>query len=733
MNTLLNKMSEMKRIISFCWLLVPVFLWAQPRQMVSPQLQATIDAMQENEEIDLYLRGDIEVLQNFVKSNGGRVKATIKNIVSCRLPVSKINELNHVPQLEFIEFSNSKPHVLNDVMVFNNNINPIHLGVSPLPQAYFGDDVIIGIVDTGIELAHPDFQHPDGSTRVIALWDQTQDEEIAYRVPQPYGYGQEWNAEDINANITGHQDQPSQFGHGTTVAGVAASNGLATGSFAGVAPQADLIIVSSNLNRPNWSASVAEAIDFIFKKAEGFGKPAVVNLSLGDYYGSHDALDAPTIFVEELLDELPGRAVVAAIGNSGNIGNYHLSYDIPEVDTAFTWFKYNNSAQAVLFELWADTAHFNETSFAIGADLTVPNYEFRGYSVWRTAQNNLNEIIVDTIFYNGQKLGIVETWMGLRGEQYNVQIKVTEPFSNQYVWRLSTTGGGKFDCWSYEPFGTSKILEDNLPGWGQYLDMQFYKYPDNAKTIVDSWVCSEKVIAVGNYINRNSFTNYLGQTTSFNDIPGEISKNCSRGPTRDNRQKPDVAASGDHTLSAGKISVLNSWKNIEPNKVAQDGMHYINGGTSIASPVVAGVVALYFSRDNSATYQDVKNAITQNALADFQTGILPGNQFGYGKLNAFAALTEPFGPSTYIDQIYKSQTDIFPNPASNLVSLKWSETGIENITIFDLTGRAVMQKTIGKNREGVQFDVSNLPSGVYIVAFAKNDKTVSRQKLVVEK
>src|SRR5690606_26480683 len=98
-----------------------------------------------------------------------------------------------------------------------------------------------------------------------------------------------------------------------------------------------------------------DAIDFIFTKAAALGKPAVVNLSLGDYFGSHDGLDAPTLFTDQLLEESPGRAIVAAAGNSGNLGNYHLAYDIPEADTAFTWFKYNSSAQAVYFELWADT------------------------------------------------------------------------------------------------------------------------------------------------------------------------------------------------------------------------------------------------------------------------------------------------------------------------------------------------------------------------------------------
>jgi len=722
------------KLLGFTFLFLPIMLFSQPRQMLSIELRKTINEMPADAEMDLYLRGDVAHLSDFVRAENGRVKGSVDNILSCRLPVSKLELLNTLQGLDYVEFSSSKPHVLNDVMVFNNNISPVHLGATPLPQGYLGDDVILGIIDTGIELTHPDFQNADGTTRVVALWDQNQDEDIPFRVPEPYGYGQEWNAEDINAEITGHQDQAAYFGHGSNVAGVAAGNGNAIGQYSGAAPKADIIVVSSDLDRENWAASAAEAMDFVFAKAEALGKPAVINLSLGDYYGSHDGLDAATLFVNALLDEAPGRAVVAAVGNSGSLGNYHLSYDIPEVDTAFTWFKYNNTAQAVLFELWADTADFQETSFSIGADLTVPAYSFKGYAGWRNAQANLNTSIKDTLFDNGAMLGIVETWVGLRGGQYLIQVQVTEPFSNQYVWRLATTGGGRFDCWSRAPFGTSAIVETNLPNVGSYPAMVNYKLPDNQKTIVDGWVCSDKVIAVGNYVNRNSFVNFLGETTSFDVTPGEISVNCSRGPTRDMRQKPDIAASGDHTLTSGKIATLNSWVNIHPEKVAQGGMHYVNGGTSMASPVVAGVVGLYFSRDPNANYLDVKNAIIENALADLHTGSLPGNQFGYGKLDAFAALTIPFENSTSVRELHEKNIRVYPNPTTGIIRFHFENKNLRSVAVFDIAGRQILHKkpSLVSGNEYL-LDVSQLQSGVYVIGFENDNGIPAMAKLILEK
>lgn len=684
--------------------------------------------------VDLLVRGDVEGIQIAARASEGVIKHTMKGLVSLSLPASEIPVFAAHPSVEFVEYRNSKLHVLNDMMLLNNNVAPVHAGMAPLPQAYTGEDVIIGIIDTGIELGHPDFQDAQGNTRVLALWDQTVAEDDPFRIPQPYGYGQEWTAEDIDANVHNHDDPANYFGHGSTVAGVATGNAGASGELPGVAPDADIIVVASDLDRENWSGAMVDAVDYIFERADALGKPVVINISLGDYFGSHDALDGATLFIESLIDAQPGRSVVAAAGNSANFPPYHLAYDVPQTDTAFTWMRYHPNSLlgegAVFFELWADSVTFAQTRYSVGADLTTPEYEFMGYVSWRDAVMNTNTIITDTLMHNGNILGIVDTWAGRRGDQYLVQVAVTQPFSNQYRWRFATTGGGRFDVWSHGPFGTSVIEFSQLPDEEAYPPMQHYRYPDKESTIVDAWACSDMVITVGNYTNRNSFVNYTGGTTEYPDQPGAISINSSGGPTRDLRLKPDVAASGDQTLSAGRLATLNSYIINTPNRVSSDGWHYVNGGTSIASPVVAGVAALYLSRDPEADWLEIKNAIVENAVADPFTGALPNQRFGNGKIDAFATLTQPF--TTGVRTVEYNAISVYPNPTTNSLFLASGQDRLYSATIYDTAGRLVTSVGFSNSRgSDAEVDVSGLQPGIYLLVVQYRDGGTGQARFAV--
>jgi hypothetical protein len=614
---------------------------AQAPSKMGFQLRAYLATADPSGTVDLFLQGDPSELARVVLMEGGRVKEAVAGWVSASVPVDRVQELAKDPLVKGITFSLSKGRTMNDSMRVKAHVNEVHEGLAPLPAAYKGGGVLVGIIDTGVDLAHPDFQDSLGRTRILRYWDQNYPFDAAL-TPEPFGYGQAWDSTAINAGDCPATDPLNQYGHGTTVAGTAAGNGLATGHHAGVAPKADLIVVANDLGHPNWSASVVDAVSYIIVQAAAIGRPVAINLSLGDYYGSHDGLDPAALMIDSMLTAAPGRVLVCAAGNSGALAAYHLHTDVT-ADTSFTWFAYNaNSAfggGAVYFDLWADSADFANVQYSVGADRHVSGYAYRGRIPFHTIADAVGQTVVDTLWSSsGHDLGHVMTQAEQRGGQYHLEVYIPQPDStSQLYYRFITAGTGAFDAWSSDAFGTSKIVTA-IPDAATFPPIAQYVPPDLDMSIVDSWACSPQVITVGNYYNEQVYVDVAGNTQNLGGTEGAISANSSHGPTRTGVVKPDVAAPGDITMSAGPLAFITSLIATEPNKVDPDSLHMRNGGTSIASPVVAGTAALLLEKCPYATNAMVRDAINGSAFADSFTGSLPNTRFGHGKVNAFAAL-----------------------------------------------------------------------------------------------
>lgn len=595
----------------------------------------------QNNLINLIAKGDVEFIHHYVTSNKGVFKFSKSDICAFSLPAQSVEAfVNHssVYQTEFFE---ENPKVLSDPMLANNNVILAHQGASSLKVPYKGKDVIVGIVDSGIELAHPDFKKENGETRVKFLWDQNLSN-IPNRIPVDYGYGIEWNENDINLGLCTHNDQFNQFGHGTNVAGTAVGNGRAVGQYEGVASEADIIFVATNLNASFWSSTVADAINFIFKKADLLGKPAVINLSVGIYTGSHDGKDLAAQLIKQMLLEKNGRSVVCAAGNTGDL-KMHLGYSATS-DTTFTWFKNNpntfSGTSNTRMDMWLDSADLANFNFSIGADRIDSVFSKRGQLPFKNALSCLNNYQVDTLFsFSGNILARVITNVYYTNSGAMVQVFIPNPDSANYKFRLNITGSGRFDVWSNSYIGTNDMIYDNLPSVNQFPDIVNYRSPDNLSTLVSSWACLPEVITVGNYINQNVYVDYIGNTQNMGLIAGNIYSKSSLGPTRDNVLKPDITATGEVTFATSHFATVAAMIATQPNKVAPGGLHNRNGGTSTASPVVAGTVALLFELCSELSAGQIKDIITGSAKSDNFTINVPNNIWGYGKVDAFEALT----------------------------------------------------------------------------------------------
>jgi len=567
-----------------------------------------------------------------------------------------------------VYIESGRGYELNDSSLVTHSVPFIHLGQGGLPDSYTGKGVVIGYVDTGCDVTHGDFIDALGNSRVIRYWDQTAS--VNARTPVKYGYGQVYDSSDINAGVYPNY---AGSGHGTTVAGAGSGNGLANGRNKGVAPESDIIIVKSPLSGSNFSLTVAEAVDFVFCVADSLGIPAVVNLSLGSYLGSHDGLDPAGLYIDSLLNEKPGRIVVCAAGNSGNWGKYHVEgHNVNGVDTSFVWMIPNPSfaygEPGVYIDLWADTSEVSNMQIAFGAD--APGPVFRGSTDFHQCGSLYNIDIIDTIWGSTSFIGELIFNERVIGPNYNLRALVFTD-SLTYKIRFMTKGDVKYDAWSHVNLGLSNF-ETSIPSTITHPEFEGYFMPDSLQTIVTSWACSEKVITVANMQNRQNYVDFDGNVYPVDGglIPsGKLSANSSKGPNRRGALKPDITAAGDMTLSA---RVMN--EAYAPTQLDEGGLHVRNGGTSMASPVVAGIAALYLEKCPNSTWEDFKNDLYNGAYSDsFITGGLPNYAFGMGKVNALETLLGSNFESTLLgDTLLCSQEGILtiePEP----FGLEWSE------------------------------------------------------------
>ncbi len=688
------------------------------------------------QEIALFLRGDVAQIKQVIAQLGGTYKYAAGDISAVRIPISKVQELAASNAVTWLEDNNLKLQPMNDVAIVTNKVNLVHQGVG-LPQGYDGKNVVVGIIDEGIYAAHHDFRDPmTNHTRVKWLWDQTIVVNDTSIVPQPYNYGMELDSTQIDTS-TLHHDGPS--GHGTHVAGIACGNGSTVNNYKGMAPNSDIIIVKMNLNVPDneFLSSLVDAVKYVFDKADEMGEPAVVNISLGTYFGSHDGRDIQAQAIANLINQTStyGHMVVASAGNAGT-APIHLGYDVTS-DTSFTWFQYTGSP--IYLEMWGDSADFPNVQFSIGCDRVRPDFKLIGNLPFTNVTPYLNQDIYENVYAGTNRVGRVEHAAQFLNGAYQVQFAILPDSvqnvngndTSKYYWRLMTKGNGHFNCWSFN------MVPSGLPDSTVFPSITHYKTPDVDQTIVSSFQCNDNVITVGSYDNRNSYANAnFTQTIDTTVHPGRLSVFSSHGPTRDGRTKPDITAPGGWVLSTGPNYVINGLLASEPQKVAAGGQHFRSSGTSMSGPMVAGMCALYLQRYPNATWLDVKNDLLSCAGTDNFTGNnLPDYLWGHGKADAYNLLHGCL-ISVEENEIYNSSLDCYPNPFSGHTTISFSippsVTDVNaEIIISDVLGKVVKRISINKNQNFTELNQGDMKTGLYFCSMIVNGKQLKTIKLAV--
>ncbi len=216
-----------------------------------------------------------------------------------------------------------------------------------------GRGVLIGVVDSGLDLSHPEFSDDHGNSRVVSFWDMTAEG----TPPDGFLHGTIYSGEEIAAGVVASADEN---GHGTAVAAIAAGRN-------GAAPGASIAAVKLASAR---TTDIMRAVKFLLDQAETRGMPCVVNLSYGTNAGSHQG---QTLF-EAYIDQSAQRGrsvVVCAAGNEGS-GAHHFRGRLVENETLDVEFNVSTRREEIYLSLWKNFA--DEAVF----DLVLPNGQSTG-------------------------------------------------------------------------------------------------------------------------------------------------------------------------------------------------------------------------------------------------------------------------------------------------------------------------------------------------------------------
>lgn len=565
------------------------------------------------------------------------IKSITKNWIYIQATPNDIQQLFNEKKIEhfYFEFQNGQP--LSDTARIVQHVKEVQEGYGDLLRGYTGENVLIGFVDTGLDWTHPDFQDENGVPRVIAYWKQGPGTDAT--APQPFGYGKSCDSLSIVNGTCPLTEPTSGYGHGTSVTGAATGNGRANGKEIGMATKAKIVAIQTDFSLQNWTLTVADACDYVFRIADSLGIPAVMNLSVGSYYGSHDGNDPASELMEQLVDSKKGRIIVGAMGNSGDKGNYHLKGKIYQ-DTNFVWFKNNPTnqilANSIYFDWWSDTVSSQQLKIAFAANDPI-TFEQTPYTTFIKLQNMASSQIDTLRKSNGEALAVVEIYKTLVGDSYEVEALIRSYDSLHYYYQLAVTGVGEFDLWSGKWADLNEMVMD-VPSEAEFPAIRNYIFPDSLSTIVSSWACSEKMVTVGNLRNRLTHINNNGVEHPYDPLPpiGYIANSSSRGPSRKGVMKPDVVSNGDMMMGAAPSFMRT---NPSYNSTLEiGGWHMRNGGTSMASPVVAGIAALYLEKCSAASYQDFMRDLHKNTDVFEHYGQMPNYTYGNGRINAYKTL-----------------------------------------------------------------------------------------------
>ena len=626
---------------------------------------------------------DSRRVARWLEGEGHRAHILTGDLLTTRVPLPLLTRLAQRDDVTHID-TGPRSHLAMDEARRLTHADEVHAGID-LDTPYTGRGVLIGIIDAGIAYRHISFLDSLGMPRALAVWNRDGNEAGLDNAP--------------TTEIPIEPDTLMNTDHGTHVGSICAGSRIPENNFHGIAPEADLLFISSELSTPE----IMEDMKYIRDFAQQRGQPWVINGSFCDNVGPHDGTDYQSRVVDTLLTNAIGCAIVGAAGNSGN-KNSHASHTFTQsTDTISLLLKPNGGEVKV--DLWGEATdslrHFYYRPFVYQDSLRDykdstywAGYCFDELSPYNSRQNIYMVIPADSV---------------TQGCQYG------------------------FDIWGDEQSTIHAWVEGNTI---VCPDEHFMK-GDNEYGVGGMFTCNPKVIAVGSYVSKKQFTNINGRTMNIsNGVLGAPCLFTCKGPSL-NGEKPDVVAPGSVIAAAfsDHYRTFNPKDNTIIEAVERDGQRYYYGvkqGTSMSTPIVTGIVALMLEANPHLPASAIHEIICQTAQHDEQTGEGWDARCGHGKVDAYRCIQAA---------LQRADTDGIPRvtDAAPAISIRREGATVHllfghpvsqaRLTVSDLQGRLWRHTIMSHLSRGEEqtVDIEALPRGTYLLCLQTPNGNVTRK------
>ncbi len=639
---------------------------------------------------------DAAAVSAYVKSQGGEATTITSELVVATFPTRIFRTLAGRGDVNFIGAPRRFRALMSDVRP-EIGVDKITAGTG-LETPYTGKGVVIGVIDQGFEYAHPAF-----ADRVVR-----------------------WGSSASGGGLT--QSQPrrdllDEVGHATHVANIAAGSPVKGSDNYGIATGASLILISSDFDE----SSVLKQAAAVKSYAETNGMPWVINMSFGGVIGPHDGSTDYDRNMSALTG--PGGIMVAAMGNEGG-ENMHAYREIEDANTPVYLYcqpQSGNDEQVIISEIWG-TATDGKSHLTITPIVVANN---KRYDLTQLSLGAAYDAGIEST--NGRQYA----YFGARLNSVLSALKITSS-SAAFMWEVKGQAGDSFHAWvdgtAYPTvFGSKSGTYKATRGDDQYM-------------VSEGAASVGKAIAVASYNMNPSFESLNGNNYSFSTIgrQGYLSAFSSNGPQIVPGPKPAIAAPGGVIKSAYSQNAKNFSKT-DPELVDQvtvGGKKYYYGimsGTSMATPVVTGTIALWLEANPSLTYDQILSIFQSTGRRSTVTGKADENgwnaNWGYGKIDAYEGLKKSLelANQSGIGEALNTAAPVSIDKTRGAWRVLFNnDESYADLTLYSLDGKPVHTTRLTAPRRAQEevINLQGLTPGVYLLRVATTGSTLTRKVVV---